>query len=231
MNRLVSPAVQAMNIIRHIGDGVLEAGQPVAIGDISENIGAPNSVFAESLLDQLVKRGWIEKTGPSKQPDGVFQHIANLTLDGWDQYEAEKRGRLSGNYGFLALKFGDPELDSLANFLKEQVSQELAFPVVDMRDVERAGVIDNIMRIQVRDSAFVIADLTHDNLGAYWEAGYAEGLGKPVVYICEATKFEERGTHFDTNHCTTIPWSKDNRAEFSKRLIATLRRSLDSESV
>ena len=37
----------------------------------------------------------------------------------------------------------------------------------------------------VRDAAFVISDLTHDNSGAYWEAGYAEGLGKPVIYICE----------------------------------------------
>ena len=62
------------------------------------------------------------------------------------------------------------------------------------------------MRVKIRDAKFVIADLTHDNNGAYWEAGYAEGLGKPVVYICEKTKFEDKnnGTHFDVNHCTTL---------------------------
>ena len=96
-----------------------------------------------------------------------------------------------------------------------------------MRDVARAGVIDNIMRTQIRDSAFVIADLTHDNPGAYWEAGYAEGLGKPVIYICEKSKFDNESTHFDTNHCTTVPWSKDDPEGFRKELIATLRRSLD----
>ena len=42
-----------------------------------------------------------------------------------------------------------------------------------MNDVSRAGVIDNIMRIEVRDAKFVLVDLTHDNNGAYWEAGYA----------------------------------------------------------
>ena len=89
------------------------------------------------------------------------------------------------------------------------------------------GVIDNIMRTHIRDSAFVIADLTHDNPGAYWEAGYAEGLGKPVVYICEKAKFNERSTHFDTNHCTTVVWSKHNLARFCAELVATLRRSLD----
>ncbi len=96
-----------------------------------------------------------------------------------------------------------------------------------MRDVAQAGVIDNIMRDQIRNSAFVIVDLTHDNSGAYWEAGYAEGLGKPVVYICERTKFQEASTHFDTNHCTTVPWSSGDPDGFRRELIATLRRSLD----
>ena len=68
--------------------------------------------------------------------------------------------------------------------------------------VARAGVIDKIMRTQIRDAAFVIVDLTHDNPGAYWEAGYAEGLGKPVIYICEKGKFEATKSHLDMNHCT-----------------------------
>ena len=83
------------------------------------------------------------------------------------------------------------------------------------------------MRAQIRDSAFVIVDLTHDNSGAYWEAGYAEGLGKPVIYICERQKFEAAQTHFDTNHCTTVMWSADNPDKFATDLVATLRRSLN----
>ena len=92
-----------------------------------------------------------------------------------------------------------------------------------------AGIIDNIMRTRIRVAKFVIADLTHNNNGAYWEAGYAEGLGKPVIYICEKEKFDKEGTHFDTNHCTTIFWSKsrDNDEDFRQELTATLHRSLD----
>ena len=82
------------------------------------------------------------------------------------------------------------------------------------------------MREQIRDSAFVIVDLTHDNSGAYWEAGYAEGLGKPVISICEEEKFREAQSHFDTNHSTTVLWHPDRGDEFSRSLIATLRRSL-----
>ncbi len=62
----------------------------------------------------------------------------------------------------------------------------------------------------------MIAELSHDNSGAYWEAGYAEGLGKPVIYICEQKKFDEKGTHFDTNHCTTVFWDRDNDKGFKR---------------
>ena len=128
-----------------------------------------------------------------------------LSLDGWERYEAEKRGRFSGNYGFIAMKFDDTELDPFVrDVVKPIVKNDIGYDLVDMRDVAKAGIIDNIMRVQIRDAAFVIADLTHDNHGAYWEAGYAEGLGKPVIYICEKTKFEKETSHFDTNHCTTI---------------------------
>ena len=61
--------------------------------------------------------------------------------------------------------------------------------------------------------------------GSYWEAGYAEGLGKPVIYICEKAKFDEVKTHFDTNHSTTVPWSEGKGDEFKRELIATLRRA------
>jgi nucleoside 2-deoxyribosyltransferase len=72
----------------------------------------------------------------------------------------------------------------------------------------------------------VLVDLTHENAGAYWEAGYAEGLGKPVLYICERTKFDEKKTHFDTNHCTTVLWHPDSILDFVEDLKATLKRSL-----
>jgi hypothetical protein len=156
---------------------------------------------------------------------GSFARCA-LTLAGWERFEAERIGRLSGDYGFIAMKFGDAELDSfLATAIKPAVEQ-LSFRLVDMRDAARAGIIDDVMRVTIRDSAFVLVDLTHDNSGAYWEAGYAEGLGKPVIYLCEQQKFDEKSTHFDTNHLTTVPWRTTAPGDFQKRLMATLRNSL-----
>ena len=226
MSDFTSPAIQAMNLVRFIGDEVSRLGEPIQIlyfNKIREITGAPSDEFVEHLIEDLKERGTVK--GDS---DYFSFSRVNLTLDGWEQYEAEKRGEFRGSYGFIAMPFGDTDLDPFVkDVVKPAVKEGIGYDLVDMRDVARAGVIDNILRSQIRDAAFLIVDLTHDNPGAYWEAGYAEGLGKPVIYICEKAKFEAEKTHFDTNHCTTVPWSKDDAEGFQKALIATLRRSLD----
>ena len=224
MSNFISPAVQAMNIIRYIGDEVSRTNTP--IGQLSN---VPDTVFFSELLEELENRGLVKMTGkPVRSFQGTTFLDVNLTLDGWEKYEAEKRGEFRGNYGFIAMQFGDSELDPFVkNVVKPAVKEGIGYDLVDMRDVAQAGVIDNILRTQIRDAAFLLVDLTHDNPGAYWEAGYAEGLGKPVIYICEKKKFDGKKTHFDTNHCTTVIWSKDDTEGFKQALTATLRRSLD----
>ena len=55
----------------------------------------------------------------------------------------------------------------------------------------------------------MIADLTHDNNGAYWEARFAEGLGRPVIYTCRKQKWDATKSHFDTSHLNTIIWDPE----------------------
>lgn len=235
-NTLPNPIAQTANMIRYIGDTFSQSGK--AIEQIPINfhaiIGALDRDSSIQLVKELVERNILTTSGLKLLTDPATEFIReefadiNLSLDGWERYEAEKRGEFAGNYGFIAMQFNDPDLEAFVQgVVKPAVEEGIGYDLVDMRDVSQAGVIDNIMRVQIRDTAFVIADLTHDNFGAYWEAGYAEGLGKPVIYICEQKKFDEKSTHFDTNHCTTVLWSRDDDEGFKKELIATIRRSLD----
>src|SRR5215470_16220437 len=68
---------------------------------------------------------------------------------------------------------------------------------------------------------FVVADLSHGSHGAYWEAGFAEGLGLPVIYTCEEDAWKERKTHFDTNHMLTILWNASQLTKAGDELTAT----------
>lgn len=190
-------------------------------------VGAPNPRIVDRFAVELKDEGILSVAEIDNWRNQPLSYI-DLTVKGWERYEAEKQGQREGSYGFIAMDFGHPALDAFVNeVVKPAVKEGTGYELVDLRDVGQAGVIDNIMREKIKEAKFVLVELTHDNRGAYWEGGYAEAMGKPVVYLCEESRFEEKGTHFDTNHCTTILWSKDGDEQpFKDRLTSTLRLSL-----
>jgi nucleoside 2-deoxyribosyltransferase len=227
--RLPTVSQQVKNAIQYIGDEVSARGEEIDTADegLFAIMGAANPQRAAQLLEELRSRGLLRVT-VFDSIDPIQVSALDLTLEGWSRYEEYRLQGPVGKSAFLALQFDDPKLDSLIrNTIKPVLIDQLGFELEDMRDLARTGIIDNIMREKIRDAAFVVVDLTHNNSGAYWEAGYAEGLGKPVLYICEQKKFEEAKTHFDTNHLTTVLWNSDDPESFAASLVATLRRSLN----
>ena len=143
MNDFVSPAVQAMNLIREIGDKVSQSNEPLDQMTIQNNL-------EKQLFDELVESGIIKvmRTISPLGNSSIFMGV-NLTLEGWEQYEAEKRGKFEGSYGFIAMQFGDPGLDVFVqDVVKPIVKEGIGYDLVDMRDVAQAGIIDDIMRVR-----------------------------------------------------------------------------------
>ena len=87
---------------------------------------------------------------------------------------------------------------------------------------------DRLLR-EIRRSRFLIAELTKDNSGAYWEAGFATGVDRPVIYTCEKSYFLEAGTHFDTSHHLTVIWEEDKLDLAAEQLKTTIRATLPDE--
>jgi hypothetical protein len=97
-----------------------------------------------------------------------------------------------------------------------------------------AGLSDDQLRVRIRQARFLVCDLTHGNRGAYWEAGFAEGLGRPVIYTCRRDVFEdathEHHPHFDAAHWVTVPWDPTDPAAAALKLKATIRATLPAEA-
>ncbi len=155
---------------------------------------------------------------------------ATLTFEGWRYFDQLHRGAASSRKAFMAMKYGDSTLDQCVDRARHAL-KKTGFTLQRLDDVPKAGLIDDRLRVEIRTSRFLIADLTHENAGAYWEAGFAEGLGKPVIYTCEKSKFDTAKTHFDTNHHLTVPWSADDLPSFEEKLKATIRATLPDEAV
>jgi hypothetical protein len=152
-----------------------------------------------------------------------------LSMDGWGYYEQLKRGAIINRKAFMAMQYGDIDLDDVFEKCFRAAVKATGYELFRLDEKPQAGIIDDRLRVEIRTSRFLISDLTHGNRGAYWEAGYAEGLGKPVIYTCEKGVFNN--THFDTNHHLTIIWEKDNLSEAALQLTATIRATLPDEAI
>jgi nucleoside 2-deoxyribosyltransferase len=119
------------------------------------------------------------------------------------RYEAFKRTQVESRTAFRAMQF-DSEMDRVVKDCFKPAFARTGFELRVLTDGQPAGSIDDQLRVALRTSRFVIADLTHDNNGAYWEAGFSEGLGRPVIYTCRKQKWDAAKSHFDTSHLNTI---------------------------
>lgn len=235
----ISPAEQADNLILYLGKKLLE---PLCSHSDMLDLGHHEEVKLCSLtgcenkdglyyIIEHLNNGLVTFLDELKE-NGNARPIENrklgLTFEGWQKYNELLKTSKDSKQVFMAMKYNDKDLDDLyKNFLKDAV-KETGLELVRLDEVGKAGLIDNNMRAEIRKSCLLLADLTHDNNGAYWEAGYAEGLGIPVIYLCEKDKFDNKKTHFDTNHCTTIIWEKGKETEAMRSLKNTIRISLPS---
>ncbi|MFZ1990415.1 MAG: hypothetical protein WAW96_11670, partial [Alphaproteobacteria bacterium] len=224
-----NPQEQTNNLILWLGDSQASPDDEATeqLSTLAAILGAKitrNEGAALWLLTELSKTGIFELTDISD----TFS--AALTLGGWEAYEGLKHAQIVSRRAFMAMKFGEAELDGVVRDCFKPAVEDAGFELFTVTDDQPAGLIDNQIRAAIREARFVIADLTHGSNGAYFEAGFGEGLGLPVIYTCEAITFKEKQTHFDTNHMVTIPWRSDNLDKARRDLTATIGATLPDEA-
>ncbi len=214
---------QSENLIRFIGDSTTDPGKGHTFKASSAlaTVGALSPESIAFCLSGLAEEDLVKVR--SRTLDGESTVV--LTFHGWGRYEELRRGKTSGTKAFMAMAFGDGVLNSLLNDHFRSAVAQTGFHLTRLDDAPKAGNIDNRMLAEIRSSRFLIADLTHDNSGAYWEAGFAEGLGKPVIYTCSNEVFSDKGTHFDTNHHQTVLWDAASPEAACDLLKATIRNT------
>lgn len=230
---LPTPSRQVDNLILWIGKSQRLSGGKV--NDFSLKtvaiIGSESIENATEWLSYLKKEDLVqfrEYLGWANSLNGLS---IQLTLKGWRRWEEIQKGAESLRTGFVALDFKDKDANRFINeIVRPRLRDALSVDVVrgDDSSSNRAGVIDSIMREMIAESNFVLAEISKGNIGAHWEAGYAEGLGKPVIYLYEKAIAGDKlqMPHFDVRNLTSIVWDKDDPEACIPQLIATIKNSL-----
>jgi hypothetical protein len=236
---LPAPAEQLNNLVTYLAGTQADPGSRVHASHAAiAAVGAVDFNGLGYIAQQAVQHGLVDGdvtpvTGLGQDSEDWVIEPLQLTIPGWDRAEALRRGHTTSRIAFMAMPFGIDELDRLYREHFQPAVDTTGFKLKRLDENQPAGLIDDRLRVEIRQCRFLIADLTHRNPGAYWEAGYAEGLGKPVIYTCVRSVFDDRtkGTHFDTNHHLTVIWEAASPATAVTKLKATIRATLPTEAV
>lgn len=231
---LPNPQQQADNLVLWIGrtqespEGWARAtpSRLSAIVGTSISVTTADEPGLSWLLNQIPKELYSRSEGANGS-EITFQ----LKMAGWRSYETLRKTVATGHLAFMAMKFNESVIAGVLDTCFKPAALRAGFTLRALNELQPAGLIDNQIRAAIRSARFVIADLSDDNNGAYFEAGFAEGIGSPVIYTCESKKFAAKKTHFDTNHMHTIPWDLTKLDEAGRLLTATIRATLPGESL
>lgn len=190
--------------------------------------GCDDAEAVQWVVDQALRSELICPGGPAN----ATKHL--LTAKGWERYSALLREGAGSRHAFMAMAFNTEMWDVLKRWMVPAVGRAGFELRTTAGEHQTAGSIDNRMRVEIRTSRFTVCDLTHGNRGAYWEAGFAEGLGRPVFYTCRADILKsvdpDTRVHFDTAHQLIIGWDPDDMAQGMYQLTSAIRATLPAEA-
>lgn len=195
-------------------------GTPIALD--------PNNIaflFGESHEEALQFHLWLRERGDLTADSSIPR--TDLSLAGWTRFEEFERARSSlDRPAFVAMWFGgeekEREMDQLfVDGIKEGCRRAGYNAIrVDLTH-HNDGVLDKIIG-DIKVAPFVVADFTEHRNGVYFEAGFARGLGTPVIHTCRKDAFPK--SHFDIQGLNCIQW--ENPQQLADRLCDRIRATI-----
>ena len=174
------------------------------------------TVYAQSntsrrfIMQALIDRGWLTIVRENDVAPCV-----QLTSEGWSHVGELERasGGLDSTQAFVAVWF-DPQVgDAYENGIEPAV-KEAGYEPVRIDNQEFLGKICDEIIAEIRKSRFLVADLTGHRQGVYFEAGFAMGLGMPVIWTCRDDDVKD--AHFDARQYNYVVWKTPD--ELRKKL-------------
>jgi nucleoside 2-deoxyribosyltransferase len=199
-----------------------------------------------SILKFLIEQGHIQAQDPVNPHSKLW-----LTARGYQRVTELRKASKQSNICFVAMWFNPDEMDKAymeaikpaIEYFEEGVT-ESRFKAVKIDNVEHINDINDEIIATIRRSQFIVCDLTGYRGGVYFEAGFAYGLGLPVIYTCrkdwtkeqilraknrrkmkelydenmKPVRVRKEGVHFDLAHRNRIEWEIDKLDDLKVKL-------------
>ena len=174
----------------------------------------------EFLLGYLKSNGWVQFDRHDREAINCI-----VTVDGHSKIAEAETGNDFAQC-FVAMWF-DPCMDeAYEKGVRPAIEAAGYKPLRIDRREDLLDKIDDAIIAEIRKSKLVVADFTHGSGGVrggvYYEAGFAKGLGKPVIFLCRKENIDQ--LHFDTRQFNHIIWGTPDelRERLKNRILASL---------
>jgi hypothetical protein len=206
-----SPREKQITLLQNIERKTEYPGKPILI--IPENdIPLAWAKTKEEFLyyiESLIERGLLRITDKDRQVNDLIFSVA-ITADGWDYLEKLDRHIEERTQAFVAMSFKEDLKHIWEGPIKNAI-EKAGYKPYRVDAAPHIGLIDVKIISEIKNSRFVVADFTYQNRGVYFETGYAQGMGLPVIRCVKEDNFEK--LHFDKNHYNFIIWKTPSDLE------------------
>ncbi|HEU4456070.1 MAG TPA: hypothetical protein VFR81_23590 [Longimicrobium sp.] len=166
-------------------------------------------------------------SGYAEVYDDALRDQFRLTPAGWTRLNELRATRPDSSRAFVAMWFADELTPAWTEGIRPGL-EDAGYTAVRLDAVEHNEKIDDRIIAEIRRSGLVVADLTGGRANVYFEAGFAMGLGVPVIWTCREDHLDD--LHFDTRQYNYIGWTTpaELRERLRLRIEATLPRKADA---
>lgn len=168
------------------------------------------------VVEQLSKLGYITNIE-------VLNDWINIETEGWRKIEELKRIPFGGKkQAFIAMWFNESTLEYYNNGIEPAIEDQNIFKALRVDRLEHNNKICDQIIGEIKKSKFVVADFSGERGGVYFEAGYAQGFGIPVIWIVHKDWLNK--LHFDTRQYNHIVY--ENAEELYQKLKARIQATI-----
>jgi hypothetical protein len=125
---------------------------------------------------------------------------------------------------FVVIQFTD-DYNALYREVIKPTCEKYGYKVVRADDFHSSGLIIEDITRSIRECAIVIADVTPNNPNVFYEVGFAHGIGKPTILLCDRKREQ---LPFDISGFRTLFY--DNSIGGKNIVEERLRKHLDAIS-
>jgi nucleoside 2-deoxyribosyltransferase len=166
-------------------------------------------------------------------PSELSDTSLSLTFKGIQQANHLLKDHNPSNKVFVAMWFDDKMQSAYDDAIRPAIEESGEFTPVRVDNIQHNNDITDEIIAGIKESRFIVADLSGNRGGVYYEAGFAKGLDKPVVFTCRRDWFDgseggdgnaKEKVHFDVNHQNIIVW--ESNEELRKMLVDRIRATI-----